>query len=94
MKKSIREISSYPSYYNIDGTWISAETTPIDSTYINTAYLPKEIQPLEDKSEINEEAERKAIMKYNGFYIARYETGEENGETVSKQGVEVYSNKS
>ena len=40
------------------------------------------------------EAERKAIMKYNGFYIARYETGEENGETVSKQGVEVYSNKS
>ena len=34
-------------------------------------------------------------MKYNGFYIGRYETGKnENGEAISKQNKEIYVNES
>ena len=33
-----------------------------------------------------------SVAKYEGFYIARYEAGKENGEVVSKKNVEVYTN--
>lgn len=33
-----------------------------------------------------------SVGKYEGFYIARYEAGKENGKIVSKKDVEVYSN--
>ena len=85
---------SYPSYYdsNID-------YTPEGSTFTDTEYLPNEIQetiPEESKNdaESNEEAERNAVMKYNGFYIARYEAGKDTDGTtvISKQDATVYTN--
>ncbi len=81
---------SYPSYYdsNID-------TTPANSTFTDTGYLPTDIQPETDEDDAtnNEAAERKAVLKYNGFYIARYESGNENLNVVSKQNATVYVSK-
>ena len=89
---------SYPSYYDKDITY-----TPENSTFTDTGYLPTEIQPDENTAETNEEAERTAVMKYNGFYIARYEAGDESatsdrgsssgttGTLVSKQDKYVYN---
>ena len=77
----------YPSYYynNID-------TTPANSTFTDTGYLPTYIQPETDDIANNKTAERNAILKYNGFYIARYESGNENSKVVSKQNATVYTN--
>ena len=79
---------SYQRFYddNID-------TTPANSTVTDTGYLPTYIQPEKDDATNNETAERKAVIKYNGFYIARYETGIENSKPVSKQNVTVYTEK-
>ncbi len=33
----------------------------------------------------------KSVQKYNGFYIARFEAGEENNKIVSKKGTNVYN---
>ena len=74
---------SYPSYYDN-----SIDTTPANSTFTDTGYLPADIQPETD----DETAERNAVLKYNGFYIARYETGNENSKVVSKQNATVYTN--
>ena len=86
---------SYPSYY---GSY--KNDTPEGSTFTDTGYLPNEIQatiPEESRNdaESNEEAERNAVMKYNGFYIGRYEAGkDEDGTTViSKQDATVYASK-
>ncbi len=78
---------SYPSYYdsNID-------TTPANSTFTDTGYLPSNIQPTTDDATNNETAERTAVLKYNGFYIARYEAGNEKSKVVSKQNATVYTN--
>ena len=81
---------SYPSFYdsNID-------TTPANSTLTDTGYLPTDIQPKtdEDDSTNNETAERNAVLKYNGFYIARYEAGKDGANVVSKQNATVYTDK-
>ena len=79
---------SYPCWYggNMD-------TTPANSTFTDTGYLPSDIQPTIDDATNNEKAEREAVLKYNGFYIARYETGIENSKPVSKQNVVVYTDK-
>ena len=78
---------SYPSYYDDD-----IETTPEGSTFTDTGYLPEGIQPETDDATNNENAERAAVIKYNGFYIGRYEAGRENGTTVvSKQNATVWS---
>ena len=63
--------------------------------------MPSEIQPTEDIADANELAERASVIKYNGFYIARYEAGDSNvasarssatdGTLVSKQNVWVYN---
>ena len=77
---------SYPSYYdsNID-------TTPANSTFTDTGYLPSDIQPTIDDATNNEKAERDAVSKYNGFYIARYEAGKDGSNVVSKQNAVVYT---
>ena len=84
---------SYPSYYDK-----KLENTPENSTFTDTEYLPDEIQstiPEESKNdaESNEEAERNAVMKYNGFYIARYEAGQSGTTVISKQDAKIYTNK-
>lgn len=78
---------SYPSYYDDD-----IETTPEGSTFTDTGYLPEGIQPETDDATNNENAERAAVIKYNGFYIGRYEAGEDTDETtvVSKQNAKVW----
>ena len=77
---------SYPSCYdsNID-------TTPANSTFTDTGYLPSDIQPTIDDATNNEKAERDAVSKYNGFYIARYEAGKDGSNVVSKQNAVVYT---
>ena len=78
---------SYPSYYGS-----SSETTPEGSTFTDTGYLPDKIQPSKDDAISNENAERTAVLKYNGFYIGRYEAGKENETTaVSKQNAIVWT---
>ena len=85
---------SYPSYYDSN-----LDYTPEGSTFTDTGYLPEGIQPTipeettdeEQIGLINEEAERNAVMKYNGFYIARYEAGQEGTTVISKQDATVYT---
>ena len=83
---------NYPSYYYINESWTSSETTSADSTHTDTGYLPTNIQQVTDNAKNNEEAEKNAVQKYNGFYIARYEAGNEDSNVVSKQKAEVYVN--
>ena len=79
---------SYPSNYDSD-----LETTPEGSTFTDErGYLPDGIKPETENSENNETAERTAVLKYNGFYIGRYEAGKENETTVvSKQNAIVWT---
>ena len=80
---------SYPSLYDT-----VMDTTPANSTFTDTGYLPSYIEPTPDNATDSEIAERKAVLKYNGFYIARYETGIEKPKPVSKQNATIYVNKS
>ena len=79
----------YPSNY--DG---GMQYTPANSTFTDKGYLPSDIQPATDEAANNEIAERTAVLKYGGFYIARYEAGNEDSNVVSKQNVTVYTRKS
>ena len=74
---------SYPSNYDKD-----IDTTPANSTFTDTGYLPTEINSGEDTAGANETAERTAVIKYNGFYIARYEAGDENAKTARGSAVD------
>ena len=85
---------SYPSFYFFTDVGELSETTPENSTFTDTGYLPSDIQPEIDNATNNEEAERTAVLKYNGFYIARYEAGNENSKVVSKQNSTIYTGKS
>ena len=82
---------SYPSTYGA-----TLEYTPEGSTFTDTGYLPEGINQGADTAENNEKAERASVLKYNGFYIGRYEAGKDaDGTTVvSKQNVIVYTDKS
>ena len=84
---------TYPSYYYINDTFTFLETTPRGSTTTDTGYLPTDIQPTIDNAKNNETAERTAVLKYNGFYISRYEIGNEKEKTVSKQNATVCTDK-
>ena len=75
---------SFDSYYENNLTY-----TPQNSTFTDVGYLPIGIQPEIDDSVNNEIAERNAVLKYNGFYIARYEIGEEKSKPVSKQNIKL-----
>ena len=77
---------SYPSIYES-----SRDTTPANSTFTDTGYLPSDIQLTPDNETNNETAERTAVLKYNGFYIARYEAGKDGSNVVSKQNAVVYT---
>ena len=77
---------TYPSYYDDD-----MDTTPKNSTFTDTGYLPTDIKPTTDDATNNETAERTAVLKYNGFYIARYEAGKDGSNVVSKQNATVYT---
>ena len=79
---------TYPSYYDDD-----MDTTPKNSTFTDTGYLPTDIQPTTDDATNNETAERTAVLKYNGFYISRYEAGKSESNVVSKQNTTVYTDK-
>ena len=81
---------SYPSLY--DG--YSEPYTPEGSTFTDTGYLPEGINQGADTAENNEKAERESVLKYNGFYVGRYEAGKDaDGTTVvSKQNATVYTN--
>ena len=75
---------SYPTVYD-NNTY---------GTFTDTEYLPTEIASEVDSADVNEKVEKEAVLKYNGFFIARYETGIENNEVVSKQNAIVYVNES
>ena len=78
---------SYPSNYDE-----KLETTPEGSTFTDeNGYLPDGIKPETENSENNETAERTAVLKYNGFYIGRYEAGQDNTTVVSKQNAMVWT---
>ena len=79
---------SYPSCYNT-----VLENTPEGSTFTDTGYLPEGTTVTTDDAEGYETAEREAVMKYNGFYIGRYEAGVEGTTVISKQNATVYTNK-
>ena len=77
-----------PSYYDEP-----LENTPNRSTFTDKGYLPASIQPSLDNENSNEEAERQAVMKYNGFYVGRFEAGREGKDKlVCKKNVPIYNN--
>ena len=92
-EKAYQRDFTYPSFYYINDKWTFSETTPKGSTTTDIGYLPSDIQPEIDDATNNEKAERMAVLKYNGFYISRYETGKENLKPVSKQNATVYTHK-
>ena len=65
----------------------------------NKATVPEEFvvskipEESKDDAESNETAEREAVMKYNGFYIGRYEAGVDGTIVISKQNATIYANK-
>ena len=83
---------TYPSYYYLNNAWVLSESTPENSTITDVGYLPTDIQQKPDDATNNEIAERSAVLKYNGFYIARYETGKDEANVVSKQNATAYAN--
>lgn len=63
------------------------------TAYTDTGYLPTGIQPDTDEAEYNEEAERQAVLNAGGFFVSRFEAGNDNsGNLISKKGVTVYNN--
>ena len=83
---------TYPSYYYLNNALVLSESTPENSTITDVGYLPTDIQQKPDDATNNEIAERSAVLKYNGFYIARYETGKDEANVVSKQNATAYAN--
>ena len=79
---------SYPSYYDEN-----LENTPEGSTFTDTGYLPEGITVTTNDAEGNETAEREAVMKYNGFYIGRYEAGVDGTTVIIKQNATIYTDK-
>lgn len=66
-----------------------------DSDFINTEPTEeKYYEPSANgKDETNEVEEMyKSVKEYKGFYIARFEAGNESSQTVSKKGATVYNN--
>ena len=73
------------------------------TAYTDKEYLPDGIAPTipeettepEDIGLINEEAERNAVVSKGGFYISRYEAGNDGSDNlISKKGVKVWTAKS
>ena len=69
-----------------------ADTNVSEAAYTDTGYLPDGIQPDTDESEYNEEAERQAVMRAKGFFVSRFEAGNDgSGNLISKKGVTVWT---
>ena len=79
----------YKRDFSYQSNFISSE----ENLFTDTGYLPADIQPKTDDATNNETAERTAVLKYNGFYIARYEAGKDESNVVSKQNATVYTDK-
>ena len=62
------------------------------TAFTDTGYLPDGIQPTSDDDINNEQAEKQVVLEAGGFYVSRYEAGNEEETLVSKKGVTVYSN--
>ena len=60
-----------------------------DDVILDTGYLPDGIQPTVDNASNNEIAERNTVLNAGGFYISRYEAGNEGGNLVSKKGANI-----
>ena len=78
--ENFSEFKRYPSYYNGSTQLISSyyEPAPEGSRY------PSEVE------EYN--AMKASVEKNKGFYVARFEAGNENGKVVSKKGATVWNN--
>ena len=74
----------------------NAEYTNTDIlTNVSTdvGYLPDGIQPSIDDSTNNEKAEKQAVLQSEGFYISRYEAGNDGlNNLVSKKEISIYNN--
>ena len=70
-----------------------ADTNVSEAAYTDTGYLPEGIQPNTDGAEYNEEAEKQAVMRAKGFFVSRFEAGNDgSGNLISKKGATVYNN--
>ena len=86
----VASAEKYQRDFSYPGSFSSSE----ENLFTDTGYLPLEIQPQNDESDNNETAEKEAVLKYNGFYVTRYEIGNVNNTVVSKQRASVYCGKS
>ena len=77
------------------------EDTNYSSTaYTDTGYLPDGIQPdipegltNQEVGGYNEEAEKQAVMSAEGFFVSRFEAGNDGSDNlISKKGATVYNN--
>lgn len=92
-ENSYKRDFNYPGYYLINDIWTLLENGITDCTITDTEYLPDALQPLSDSSIENENAEKKAVLKYLGFYVSRYETGNINNAIAFRQNCRVLINK-
>ena len=72
------DFQRYAGYANGELQNISSYTEPYTNGYEN------------EEVEYNEM--KKSVLKYNGFYVGRYEASQENGQAASKQGKQVWTN--
>ena len=72
---------NYPTFIG----WKDSPSLAYDEVANDTGYLPLSINPGADDSQTNKEAEKKAVLKYNGFFIGRYEAGMYRSELVCKK---------
>ena len=65
----------------------------IDSSSITatTGYLPDDMVQ-EDNAENNATVEKQAVIDAHGYYISRFEAGNENGNVVTKKGATIITN--
>ena len=85
---------SYPSKFDSMST--STDSTKITTDGNNTTWLPTFIRPSVYTIANNETAEKNAVMKYNGFYIARYEAGmlKNDNKLIVRKGMSLINNAS
>ncbi len=68
-------------------------TAIAEKAYTDIGYLPNGIQPSIDDSTNNENAEKQAVLQSKGFYISRYEAGNDGSNNlISQKGVAIYNN--
>lgn len=69
-----------------------ADTNVSEAAYTDTGYLPDGIQPDTDREGYNEEAEKQAVMNAKGFFVSRFEAGNDGSDNlISKKGATVYN---